>query len=309
VNHRTLQPYLWILISGFAFSWMAVCAPLASKGCGWQIVAIVRCALPLVFIAVWAKWDGVKLAVWRSPILWVRSLAGSCSLVGSFFAFAHLPLTDIFTISNTFPIWVALLSWPVLGKLPSGMVWLSIFSSVLGVAIIQGPEMKLGNYAALIVVAVSLFTAIAMMGLNRLKDLDPRAVVVHFSATALVFSSASYFVFPVEAPEEAFGWTHFLELLTVGVTASVGQYFLTKAFTAGDPARVSVASLSQFVLILLLDVLVLNNPLDPTKIWGVPLILGPTIWLMTRRIKTSSLVPATPVEPALRAPNLPLEVE
>ena len=180
-------------------------------------------------------------------------------------------------------------------------------AAVLGVAIIQGPELKEGNYAALIVVAVSLCTAIAMMGLNRLKHLDPRAVVVHFSATALVFSSASYFVFPIEAPGETFGWTHLLELLTVGVTASVGQYFLTKAFTAGDPARVSVASLSQFVFIMFLDVLVLNNPLDPTKIWGVPLILGPTIWLMTRRIKRSSLAPAATRQPAMPRPNTPVE--
>jgi drug/metabolite transporter (DMT)-like permease len=287
---------------------MAVCAPLASKGCGWQIVAIARCALPLVFTALWAKWDGVNLVVWHSPTLWVRSLAGSCSLVGSFFAFAHLPLTDIFTISNTFPIWVALLSWPMLGRLPSGMVWLSIFSSVLGVAVIQGPELKVGNYAVLVVVGVSLFTAIAMMGLHRLKDLDPRAVVVHFSATALVFAGASYFLFPVEVPTQAFAWTHLLELLAVGVTASVGQYFLTRAFTAGDPARVSVASLSQFVFILLLDVLVLENPLDPTKLWGIPLILGPTIWLMTRRIKTSMLVRA-PSEPALATAKTPLEVK
>jgi drug/metabolite transporter (DMT)-like permease len=309
VNHKTLQPYLWILISGFAFSWMVVCVPLASKACGWQIVAIVRCAIPLVFITLWAKWDGVNLAVWRSPILWVRSLAGSCSLVGSFFAFTQLPLTDISAISNTFPIWVALLSWPVLGRLPSGMVWLSIFSSVLGVAIIQGPELKEGNYAALIVVGVSLLTAIAMLGLNRLKDLDPRAIVVHFSATALVFASASYFVFPIEAPKETLDWTHLLELLAVGVAASIGQYFLTKAFTAGDPARVSVASLSQFVFILLLDVLVLDNPLDPSKLWGIPLILGPTIWLMTRRIKTSALVPATPSEPSLPRPTTPLEVK
>src|SRR5262249_41894607 len=158
--------------------------------------------------------------------------------------------------------------------------------------------LKVGNYAVLVVVGVSLFTAIAMMGLHRLKDLDPRAVVVHFSATALVFAGASYFLFPVEVPTQAFAWTHLLELLAVGMTASVGQYFLTRAFTTGDPARVSVASLSQFVFILLLDVFVLENPLDPTKLWGIPLILGPTIWLMTRRIKTSMLVRA-PSEPAL----------
>ena len=291
MNQKALEPYFWILISGFAFSWMATFAPLAGKGCGWQVVAIVRCAIPLVLIALWAKWDGVKLVFPGPPTLWVRSLAGSCSLVGSFYAFTHLPLTDIFAISNTFPIWVALLSWPMLGKMPSGIVWLSIFSSVLGVAILQGAELQGGTYTSLIVVAVSIFTAIAMMGLNRLKHLDPRAVVVHFSATALVFALASSYFFPIEETKEPFSWIHLAELLGVGLSASIGQYFLTRAFTAGDPARVSIASLSQFVMILVLDIFVLDNRLDPIKLWGIPLILGPTVWLMMQRVKISSLAP------------------
>src|SRR5579884_2093017 len=99
VNNPSLQPYLWVLISGFAFSWMAICAPLAGHGCGWQVVAIVRCAVPLLLVLAWAKWDGVKLAIWGPPVLWLRSLAGSCSLVGTFYAFGILPVTDIYTIS------------------------------------------------------------------------------------------------------------------------------------------------------------------------------------------------------------------
>src|SRR5262249_25101462 len=260
-------------ISGFAFSWMATLAPLAGKGCGWQVVAIVRCAVPLLLISLWAKWDGVKLVFWGPPILWVRSLAGSCSLVGSFYAFTPLPLTEIFPITNLLPLWVALMSWRIRGKMPSGMVWLSILSSVLGVALLQGPELKEGNLASAVVVGVSIFTAIAMMGLNQLQHLDPRAVVVHFSLTALVFAIASFFIFPMETFKEDLHWTHVAELATVGVTASIGQYFLTRAFTAGDPARVSVASLSQFVMILLLDVFLLGNSLDPIKLWGIPLIL------------------------------------
>jgi len=289
VKNKTLQPYLWILVSGFAFSWMATLAPLATKGCNWQLVAIVRCAIPLVLIAIWARWDGVKLILWAPPVLWMRSLSGSCSLVGTFFVLSQMPITDIYTISNIFPIWVALLSWPMLGRMPSGLVWLSILSSVIGVALIQGAQLQDGELAALVVVAVSIFTAIAMMGLNRLAHLDPRAVV-HFSATALVFATVCYFIFPYKPAEELFEWWHLAELLAVGVTAAIGQYFLTRAFTAGDPARVSVASLTQFVFILVLDVVVLNHPLNPAKLWGIPLILGPTVWLMTQRVKTSDIV-------------------
>ncbi len=290
-KNPSLQPYYWILVSGFTFSWMAAFAPLAGRACPWQVVTMARCAIPLVLVAIWAKLGGAKLILWGPPVLWLRSLAGSCSLVGTFYAFGLMPITDIYTICNIFPIWVALLSWPILGRFPSPAVWLSIVCSIVGVAVIQGAELKSGQYGALIIVGVSMLSAIAMMGLNRLKHLDPRAVVVHFSATAFVFCLVTFFLFPMDAPKETFETRHAFELLGIGVTASFGQYFLTRAFTSGDPAKVSVASLSQFVFILILDVFVVGNPLNFNKLWGIPLIIGPTIWLMMQRVQ-----PAAPVE-------------
>jgi drug/metabolite transporter (DMT)-like permease len=293
MKNKTLQPYIWILVSGFAFSWMVVFAKVAGSATNWQVIAIARCAIPLVLIAAWARWDGAQLVLVGPRILWIRSLAGSLSLVGTFYVIGTglLPVTDIYTVSNIFPIWVALLSWPMLGRFPNGMVWLSIVSSIAGVALIQGAELQGGNFGVLIIVGVSLFTAIAMMGLNQLKSLDPRAVVVHFSATALVVALASIAFLPWEESVE-FTPEVILLLLGIGVTASVGQFFLTKAFTAGDPARMSVATLSQFVFVFALDVLVLNSPLVWHKMWGIPLILGPTVWLMAQRVKTSALASA-----------------
>jgi len=291
VNNKTLQPYLWILVSGLAFSWMVTLAALAGRGVPWQIVAILRCAIPLVLIAIWAKWDGVQLVLFGSPTLWLRSISGSCSLVGTFFVIgAGMKTTDLYTVANVFPIWVALLSWPMLGRIPSGLVWLSIVSSIAGVAILQGAEIQAGDFNVFVVVAVSMFTAVAMMGLNRLTNIDPRAIVVHFSGTALLVSIASLFVFPLNETRESFTELHALELVGVGVSAAFGQYFLTRAFTSGDPARVSVASLTQFVFVLGLDLLVLGSPLQWHKLWGIPLILGPTIWLMMQRVKTSAMV-------------------
>src|SRR5262249_44624135 len=150
----------------------------------------------------------------------------------------------------------------------------------LGVALMQGAQLHSGNYTVLVVIATSLCTAVAMLGLNRLKDIDPRAIVVHFSGTALLFAIVSLCLFPYDPPEMSFQTHHLFELVGVGLTATIGQFFLTKAFTSGDPAKVSVASLTQFVFILILDVFVLDHPLEVSKLWGIPLVLGPTLWLM-----------------------------
>lgn len=302
MTRSTLRPYLWMLTSSFAFSWMGIFAHLAGEGCPWPLVAVIRSLLPLVLLATWARLDGARLTVRGTPILWMRSIAGSCSLVGCFYALTHMPPADVYTISNIFPIWVALLSWPILGELPAPSVWLSVFCGVLGVALVQRPGADGFNSAALVVVVVSLFTALAMMGLHQLKDLDPRAVVVHFSGVSLVFSLAAWAVFDTAPPAVALDGHYVLLLIGVGVSASVGQLFLTRAFTSGDPAKVSVVGLTQIVFVLVLDLLLVGNPIDETKLLGIPLIILPTAWIMLRRAKRARrprpvVCPAVP-EPA-----------
>jgi drug/metabolite transporter (DMT)-like permease len=282
VKKKALQPYVWMLVGSFAFSWMGIFAHLAGAGCPWQVIAVVRSLLPLTIVAAWAWLDGVPLVFFGPPVLWMRSIAGSCSLVGTFYALTHLPPPDVFTLANMFPIWVALLSWPMLGVLPGRAVWLSVASGAAGVVLIQRPQLQEGDYTALLVVGVSLFTALAMMGLHRLKGLDARAIVVHFSAVSAVFSLAAAFLFETSAPAEPFALRHLALLLGVGATATTGQLFLTRAFTTGEPAKVSVVSLTQIVFVLVLDVLLVGHTFDPAKLLGIPLIIVPTAWLMLR---------------------------
>src|SRR5262245_5692991 len=242
-----------MLTGSFAFSWMSILVHLTGDSCPWQLIALVRSLVPLVLVAVWAKCDGVRLVFWGSPVLWMRSIAGSCSLVCCFYALTHMLPSDVITLSNLFPIWVALLAWPLAGELPSRAVWLSVASGVCGVVLIQEPQLGRSDWTPLIVVAASVFTALAMMGLHRLKDLDPRAVVVHFSGVAAFFSIAILFLLPIPTAIEVPDLRHLGLLAGVGLTATIGQFFLTRAFTAGDPARVSVVSLTQVVFVLVLD--------------------------------------------------------
>jgi drug/metabolite transporter (DMT)-like permease len=164
-------------------------------------------------------------------------------------------------------------------------VWLCVASGVAGVFAIFQPRFAAGDYTLLVVVAVSVFTALAMMGLHHLRDLDPRAIVVHFSATALAFALTAAVLLPPSAVQEEFAPRHVALLVAIGVCATFGQYFLTRAFTTGDPARLSVVNLTQIVFVLLLDMALLDRPLEQSKLLGIPLILGPAAWLMYRQTR------------------------
>ena len=136
-----------------------------------------------------------KFVIWKSRTLWIRSIAGSISVVCTFFALNRLPVSDVLTLTNMFPIWVALLSWPVLKERPTAGVWLSVASGLIGVVLIQQPHFAQGNFATLVALASSLSTAVAMLGLHRLYYLETEAIVVHFSAVAVLFCVASFFLF------------------------------------------------------------------------------------------------------------------
>jgi drug/metabolite transporter (DMT)-like permease len=205
-------------------------------------------------------------------------------MVCTFYGLTRLPISDVLTLTNMFPIWVAVLSWPVFGEIPTGSVWLAVASGLAGVALIQQPHLTEGGTAIWLLVMSSMFSAIAMLGLHHLSELDPRAVVVHFSAVAVLFAIVSLMVFDRrDGPALLLDVTTTVLLLAVGVTGTVGQLFLTKAFAAGPPAHVSVVALSQVVFALILDVLLFGRSVPMATLGGIILILAPTAWLLTRR--------------------------
>src|SRR5262249_10098423 len=143
-----------------------------------------------------------------------------------------------------------------------GHVWLSVFCGVIGVAVIQQYHLGAANYVALVPLGVSIFTALAMIGLHRLKGIDTRAVVVHFHMVALSMAVATFLVFDRKRAFSVPAGVPLCQLVGVGLGATIGQLFLTMAFRHGEPAKVSVVGLMQIVFTLLLDALVLGHPLD-----------------------------------------------
>jgi drug/metabolite transporter (DMT)-like permease len=284
-----------MLVGSFCFAWMAAAAHALRFSYDWQVIALARSSIPLILSAALAILGGARLVLFTPRILWVRSIAGSLSLVCTFFALTVLPPSHVFTLASTFPIWVALMSWPLYQERPSRQVWLSVLASVVGIAIIElstGPlefteTATLPHWLATVsTLFAAVSTAVAMLGLHRLRHIHPWSIVAHFSGVALLFSLASFLLGSHSAtpptPPQA---ETLLLLLAVGSTATVGQLFLTKAFAAGPPAKISVVSMMQVVFALLLDVLLWDRQFNALTLAGMALVMAPTAWLMAAQAR------------------------
>jgi drug/metabolite transporter (DMT)-like permease len=272
-----------MLCGCFAFAWMGQFAHRLGPACDWRIVALARSVLALCFALALVRLSGARAVVFKPGILWVRSCAGSLSLLCTFYALPRLPTSEVLTLTNTFPIWVALLSWPLLRERPTAGVCLAACCGVLGIVLMQQPRAAGSPLASGLALTAALMSAVAMLGLHRLKGIAPSAIVAHFSGVASLFVAAACLVGGPPPLGPLRQGDSLLLLLGVGVSATLGQLCLTRAFTAGEPAKVSVVGLAQVVFALVLDSLFAESPLqNPTTLAGIGLVLAPTAWVMAR---------------------------
>jgi len=284
VKNASVLPYVWMLVGAFFFAVMSALAHDLGDRCPWTLVALARAGLALLFAAALAIGSGVKLVLWRPRTLWIRSLAGSTSLVCGFFALTHMPISDVLALTNMFPLWVALLSWPLLNQPPGFGDWVAVGIGIVGILLSQAPHLQTGNVVMLVAIFSSFTSAIAMMGLNRLGNIDPRAIVVHFSGVSVLFCVgmivATGSVARTAVALDAADW---LRLVGVGLSATIGQILLTKAFAVGHPARVSVVALSQVGFAMVFDMLFWGRTFSPLMLLGSALIVLSTASVLSTR--------------------------
>jgi drug/metabolite transporter (DMT)-like permease len=294
MNSPGIRPYVFMLCGCGWFAAMSLLTnSLGRERCPWQTLATVRSIVAFLIALGVAVAARVPLVVIGPKALWLRSIAGSLSMLSTFYALANLNASVVLTLTMTFPVWVAILSWPMTGEKPSLGVWVAVLVAVLGVMVAVLPRGLQGTsdlvfdwWPAVSALAASMFTALAMLGLNRLQAIRPLAVVVHFSAVSIAFAVAGYLFFEVSDGPDGFHTPDAtVRLMCIGLTAMVGQVFLTLAFSGGSATKVSVVGLMQVVIAMAFEVCVGWRTITPWDVLGTLLVMGPTGWLLSRERK------------------------
>jgi S-adenosylmethionine uptake transporter len=236
---------LWMLFASFVFAIMGVCVKLASATSSTSEIVMCRGLVGMVLIAGFARMQQVSL---RTTLPWHhawRGLVGVTALWLWFFAIGQLPLATAMTLNYMAPIWIAAIVftlgwWHKQRRFEWGLA-AAIVTSFAGVALLLKPtihaEQWLGGLLALISGFLSALAYIQVKKLGQLGEPEYR-VVLYFSVSGVIAGLLSGLADSYLRTGEfhilhTLSGTDFLLLGSIGLTATIAQMAMTRAYRLG----------------------------------------------------------------------------
>ncbi|HEU4681050.1 MAG TPA: DMT family transporter [Gemmatimonadales bacterium] len=271
----------WMAVAQVFFAGMNVFTRLGARHLPWSEIAATRFLIGALIAIALARYRGSSLRITDRPNTWRRSLFGTLAAVCTFYALSspRLALGDAATLTATAPIFVALLSGPLLGERVGGRIALAIGLGFAGIVAVVRPSLEIALPVAAVATLGAGFYALAMIWLRRIGPGETHeAIVLHFSLVALAITVA--LALPVwEWPD----WQSGLFLLGVGLTGGGGQMAMTRAYSLHRAAPVTALAGLGIVLTHLLAVPVFGDQPAGWQVAGALLVIGASALLATGR--------------------------
>lgn len=277
---------LWMLFASFMFTIMGVCVKLASDRYSTPEIIMYRGAVGVIFMFGLIKY---QRGIFRTPLpmqhLW-RGAVGVAALGLWFYSIGKLPLATAVTLNYMAPIWMAAIIfsvgwWRGNNRFEWGLA-VAIATSFAGVMLLLRPSVHADQWLASIAGLTSgVLTALAYLQVRRLGQLgEPEyRIVFYFSLTSTLAGLAVTLLFANILGGAAMAWhSHsgagIALLLAVGVSATVAQMAMTRAYHLGKPLVSANLQYSGIVFSSVWGILIWGDVLNWMGWLGIAVILA-----------------------------------
>jgi drug/metabolite transporter (DMT)-like permease len=270
-----LRAALWMFGALASFMAMAISGrELSSELSTFQILFSRSFVGLLVIGALLQRMGWGRLRTHSFGTHLTRNLAHFAGQYGWFTGLASIPLTEVFAIEFTMPIWTAILATLILGERMNRLRALAIVLGFVGILVILRPGMASVSAGALAVLGAAFAYAFAHT-LTKLLSGKDAPIVILFYMTAIqlplgLAASLPQWVWPSQA---IWPW-----VALVGLTALSAHYCLTRAFQLADASVVIPLDFLRLPLIALIGLVFSGEPLDPWVMVGAAIVFV-AIWL------------------------------
>lgn len=272
MNSKT-KGILYVITAAFGFSMMSVFVHLAGDLPVFQ-KAFFRNVVALIFVTgiMLKRKIGFVPDKKNVPALLGRSFFGTVGLLCNFYAIDKLVLADANMLNKLSPFFAIVFSIFLLSERPTLVQVLGVFAAFVGSAFIIKPS--LGGYAvfpAIVGATGGMGAGLAYTFVRYLggKGENSFRIIFFFSA----FSSLVCIPFML-ADFEPFSLKSLIFLICAGISASVGQFGITKAYVCAPAKEISVYDYTQVLFAALFGFLIFGQIPDFLSVIGYCLICG-----------------------------------
>lgn len=263
---------LWMLVAAFMFACMGVLVKLGAAYFSSTELVFYRS-----LFGVWMTY--LILRYYRLPVCtphwrihcW-RGISGLVSLLMFFYCLTQLPLATAISLNYTWPLFVALFSTLILKEHIHWPLICTILLGFAGVILLMQPTLPEDHWvASLMGMASGFFAAIAYINVKQLGNLGETEwlVVFYFTLISTLITGVGL-MFTTLNP---ITWPGLWLLLGIGVTATLAQLAMTRAYHKGVTLVVTSLGYSTVLFASLWGILLWNELLSPIAWLGMGLII------------------------------------
>ena len=253
---------------------------------GWVMWARYAGHLLVVIPLAWSK---IGPGFWRTRKLGLQLCRSALLLFATlafFSALRFLPLAEASAISFLAPLFVVVLSGPLLGEKVSRARWLAVSAGFIGIVLVTRPGSAAFHPAALLMIGMALSNALYQILTRKLIG-EPVYTTLFYAATAgaIAFTALLPFFPPLEL-RRAFDALPFVAL---GVFAGLGHWCMIAAFLNAQASQLTPFAYLQMTWPLTFGWLLFGQFPDSVSIAGIAIIVAAGISLALRERRRAQL--------------------
>ena len=266
------QGVLWMLIATFFFALMGTFVKLGGESFTPTELVFYRSSISLFFIMAIMRWNDVSYSSNYMKLHLTRSSIGFISLLLFFYAINHLPLSTAISLNYTSPIFLGLLMPLILKRRVKKWLFLAVAIGFVGVFFILKPTFGNQNYfAGLIGLISGLGAAMAYLFVTQLGQLKEPVLRTIFYFTLISTICSGFMMLFGETHNIQF--KHILILLGLGISATIAQIAITKAYHVGNTLGNAGLSYLTIIFATIIGVVWFDEFIDSQTALGILFII------------------------------------
>ncbi len=247
-------------------------------------IVFFRNLFGVVFILITLKHTPAKLPGGKPLLLLWRGIFGFSALLLFFYTITRIPLGEAITLNKTSPLFVAILAFFILHEKLSRLGIVALIVGFAGVVLITKPGGADVGLPHLLGLIGGFLAAAAYTTIRKIKHIyDSRMIVLSFMTTGvliplLLFAVATryapkaldFLLAPFVMPQTLHIW---MLLTIIGITATLSQWLLTKAYSSTRAGIIGIASYTVIPFSIFFGTLLGDKFPDIYTLMGIVLIV------------------------------------